>query len=114
MKNPTNHQVNKVSSTLPVNLLEMRRSGMLHELFTLLKPVGESTGEESLANFESLVPPQLCLPAAVLLKLVCVFGCRGLKMSWTGSAGLVPLKPPTPGLQETTLPAKVAFILDYL
>jgi len=35
-------------------------------------------------------------------------------MSWTGSAGLVPLKPPTPGLQETTLPAKVTIIPHYL
>lgn len=28
-------------------------------------------------------------------------------MSWTGSACQVPLKQPTLGLQETTLPAKV-------
>lgn len=113
MKNPTNHQVNKVSSTLHVNLLEMSSSGMLQKLFTTLKPAGESVGEKSLPNFEILVPPQLCLPAAVLLKMACVFGCRVLKMSWTGSAGLVPLTPPTRGPQETTLPAKVTFILDF-
>lgn len=53
--------------------------------------------------------PQLCQPVAVLLKMVCVSGCRGLKIGWTGSATPVPLAPQTLGLQETTLLAKVTF-----
>ncbi len=114
VKNPTNHQVNKVSSTLHVNLLEMSSRVMRQKLFTLLKTYRRKHWGGKLINFEILVPPQLCLPGAVLLKMVCVFGCRGLKMSWTGSAGLVPLTPPTPGLQETTLPAEVTFILECL
>lgn len=52
-------------------------------------------------------PSQLWRPLAVLLKMVCVLGFRGLRISWTGLAGQVPLKPLTPGLQETTPAAKV-------
>ncbi len=57
-------------------------------------------------------PPQLCLPMAVLLKMFCAIGCRELQMSWTGSAGLVPLNPPTRGPWGTTPLAKVTLNLD--
>lgn len=80
----------------------------------VFKPTGTRTSDEGWLILKFLFLPQLWQPVTAHLKMVCVFGCRGVKMSWTGLAGQVPLKPKTLGLQETTLLAKVILFLDNL
>lgn len=83
---------------------------MCFHISAVFKPTGTGTSVKGWLILKFLFSPQLCLPVTALLKMACVFGCRGVKMSWTGLAGQVLQKPQTLGLQETTLLAKVISI----
>lgn len=98
--NPTDHQVNQILYT---------KMGYCDGKLQKISTFGRRAFER-MQILKFSFRPQLCLLVAVLLKMVYVFGCRGLKKGWTGSAGLVPLKPLTLGLQETTLLGKVTLV----